>query len=158
MLPTGRIVQGPDLASNMAGRGGHAFNGAVFGVILAVLVGGFASHQRGGTGPATLVGAGYGPLLGTGFLISPVPKAVGAGFFGADFGARFAVTVYLAHALFGAVTGLAVHPPARRSDPLWQEALPHRADRPNSTAGTARITAYPRPWGPGECRPPAPHA
>jgi hypothetical protein len=130
VLATGRIMQGPDLASNLAGWGDHAFNGAMFGITWAVLIGGFPRRARGGAGIAALIGAGYGLLLATGFLISPVPTAVGAGFFGADFGAKFAITVYLAHALFGAITGLVVHRLSRPVAPIWQVAIDLVTGRP----------------------------
>ncbi|MFI6662795.1 hypothetical protein ACIBL8_45715 [Streptomyces sp. NPDC050523] len=47
VLATGRIMQGPNLLSDLAGWDDHAFNGALFGVTLAVLIGGFP-RRRGG--------------------------------------------------------------------------------------------------------------
>lgn len=116
-----QIMQGPDLASNLAGWGDHFWNGAMFGVIYAVLLGGFPPVKR--VMPGIVMGVMYGLILGTGFLISPVPVAVGAGHFGVDFGARFAVTVYLAHALFGAILGLLVHQFGRTVGPIWEPIL-----------------------------------
>lgn len=120
VLLTNRIMDGPDTTSNLAGWADHVWNGAMFGVIFAVLVGGFPRLRR---GVAVLAGIGYGLLLGTGFLLSPVPVAIGAGRFGADFGPRFAVTVYLAHALFGAITAWLVNTFGTRVEPLWTVAL-----------------------------------
>ncbi|UGY94617.1 hypothetical protein [Streptomyces gobiensis] len=117
-----QIMQGPDAASNIAGWAYHFWNGAMFGVTYAVLVGGFPFRRRRGALSGTLLGTGYGLALGTGFLLSPVTKAVGAGVFGTDFGARFAVTVYLAHAGFGALMGWLVHRYGRRIEPLWTVA------------------------------------
>lgn len=97
-----QIMQGPDTASNIAGWTYHVWNSGMFGVTYAVLLGGFPFRRFGGAVAGTLMGTGYGLALGTGFLLSPVPKAVGAGVFGTDFGAKFAITVYLAHAGFGA--------------------------------------------------------
>lgn len=65
----------------------------------------------------------YGLVLGTGFLLSPVVKAMGAGVFGLDFGAKMAVTVYLAHLCFGAILGLLAHRFARGLEPLWTPTL-----------------------------------
>jgi hypothetical protein len=118
VLLTDRIMQGPDAVSNIAGWGYHVWNGAMFGITYAVLVGGFP-RRRGGALAGTVMGMVYGLALGTGFLLSPVPNAVGAGKFGADFGAKFAITVYLAHAGFGALVGWLVHRFGRRIEPLW---------------------------------------
>ncbi|WP_176726356.1 hypothetical protein [Streptomyces sp. AVP053U2] len=102
-----------------------------FGISYAVLFGGFPFRRPGGAVAGTMMGTAYGLALGTGFLLSPVPKAVGAGVFGADFGAKFAITVYLAHAGFGALLGWLVHRYGTRITPLWSvacELLPsHRA-------------------------------
>ncbi|MEU9069828.1 hypothetical protein AB0E06_23890 [Streptomyces sp. NPDC048109] len=127
-----QIMQGPDTASNIAGWTYHVWNGAMFGITYAVLLGGFPFRRSGGALAGTLTGTGYGLALGTGFLLSPVPKAVGAGVFGVDFGAKFAITVYLAHAGFGALLGWLVHRYGTRIAPLWSVArdlLPSRAQR-----------------------------
>lgn len=117
MLLTNRMMQGPDLASNLAGWGDHAWNGAMFAVPYVLAVGGFPRRGRHWHGAA--MGAVYGALLGTGFLLSPVPRALGVGVFGSDFGARFAVTVYLAHVGFGAAVGALTHRFGRNLDPIW---------------------------------------
>jgi hypothetical protein len=62
----------------------------------------------------------YALLVGTGFLVSPVPKALGAGVFGAALGAKFALTVYLAHILFGTALYFGV----RRARGLGRPFLP----------------------------------
>ncbi|KQX30692.1 hypothetical protein ASD97_12650 [Streptomyces sp. Root63] len=127
-----QIMQGPDTASNIAGWTYHVWNGGMFGVTYAVLLGGFPFRRFGGAVAGTLMGTGYGLALGTGFLLSPVPKAVGAGVFGTDFGAKFAITVYLAHAGFGALLGWLVHRYGNRIAPLWSVAcklLPPRGIR-----------------------------
>ncbi|MDS1271863.1 hypothetical protein RIF23_16340 [Lipingzhangella sp. LS1_29] len=116
-----RIMEGPSTASNLAGWGYHLWNGAMFGVTYAVTVGGFPRSRRSSYGGA-LLGAAYGALLGTGFLAGPVPHSLGAGVFGVDFGPQFAVTVYLAHLAFGAVTGWLVHRYGTSITPLWEEA------------------------------------
>lgn len=79
-------------------------------------------------------------MLGTGFLLSPVPNEVGARKFGADVGAKFAITVYLAHAGSGAVTGWLVHRFGARITPLWTMA---RALLPTTTARAQRVRQRP---------------
>ncbi|UQA97077.1 hypothetical protein [Streptomyces halobius] len=132
-----QIMRGPDTASNITGWADHVWNGAMFGVIYAVLVGGFSFRRHGGALTATGLGTLYGLVLATGFLLSPVPNAVGAGVLGADMWPKFQITVYLAHAGFGALTGWLVHRFGSRIAPLWTiayELLPgHRQVR--DTAG-----------------------
>lgn len=115
---TGTIMQGPTPASNIAGWSFHFWNGAMFGVTFALLVGGFP-QRRGRAAAAAGIGAVYGLMLGTGFLLSPVTIITGAGVFRTTFGPAFAITVYLAHALFGAILGLLVHRFTYAIDPLW---------------------------------------
>ena len=125
VLLTGRIMQGPDLLSNLAGWGDHFWNGAMFGLVYVLLVG----RRR-----PLWVGLAYGAILGTGFLVSPVPVAIGVGIFGAQFGAPFAITVYLAHIVFGALLAwLACR--FGRGDSLWEAALAGR--RRSAQAGVA---------------------
>jgi hypothetical protein len=121
VLLTGRIMDGPDGWSNLAGWGYHVWNGAMFAIVYAIVLGG-APRGRRRAWAAALLGAGYGLALGTGFLLSPVPVGLGVGHFGTEFGARFAVTVYLAHAAFGASLGLIVHRFGRNLDPIWTPA------------------------------------
>ncbi|HKI57750.1 MAG TPA: hypothetical protein VKA00_00865 [Trueperaceae bacterium] len=110
VLLTNRIMLGPDLASNLLGWADHVYNGVTF-VLIYLLV--FGRRQPWLAYP-------YALLVGTGFLVSPVPKALGAGFFGAALGAKFAVTVYLAHILFGTALFLGV----RRARGLGTPLLP----------------------------------
>jgi hypothetical protein len=112
----------------------------MFGITYAALVGGFPS-QRGGALAGTVMGTVYGLALGTGFMLSPVPTAVGAGAFGADFGAKFAITVYLAHAGFGALLGWLVQRFGRPIEPLWSVAgslLPPRKRQPSPAGQPSR--------------------
>lgn len=48
-------------------------------------------------------------LIGAGFLASPVSRATGAGIFGSVIGAKYDITVYLAHMVFGGMLGTLVH-------------------------------------------------
>lgn len=121
VLVTGRIMQGPDTWSNVAGYLDHFWNGAMFAIPYALVAGGFP--RRGRHWHAALLGAAYGLLLATGFLISPVPRAIGAGTFGNLVGPKFAITVYLAHIGFGATVGILVHRFGRTLEPLWVPAL-----------------------------------
>lgn len=91
-----RFMSGPSLLSNIAGWGYHFWNGASFGIILALLLGGKRRYA----------GVIYGLLIGVGFMASPVVTALGIGRFGVLFGPGFAITVVLAHAAFGLVLGL----------------------------------------------------
>jgi len=87
-----RFVLGPSAASTLAGFVCHFWNGASFGIIFELLAG---SRSRWWAVP-------YGVAIGVGFLGSAVVQALGVGLFGMDFGWRFAATVLLAHAAFGA--------------------------------------------------------
>lgn len=118
VMATGRsVMQGPSLTSDIAGWADHFFNGAMFGIIYVLLVGGFP--RRGGAWTGAGIGAAYGVLLGTGFLLSPAATMTGAGVFGSVIGPKFALTVYLAHLLFGAALGALAHRFARTLPPLW---------------------------------------
>jgi hypothetical protein len=121
VLLQSRLMQGPSAISNLAGWGDHFWNGAMFAVPYVLLLGGFPRSRPHWNGAA--IGAVYGALLGTGFLLSPLPRALGAGTFGAQFGARMAVTVYVAHVGFGAAMGWLVHRFGKRLDPIWVPAL-----------------------------------
>lgn len=61
------------------------------------------------------VAIGYGLLLGIGFLASPVPVATGIGEVGVESGPAFAITVLLAHLLFGIILGWLSRKFTRRS-------------------------------------------
>jgi hypothetical protein len=121
VLITNRIMLGPDLASNIIGWGDHVWNGALFGVTYILLLGGAPRRKRHWYGAG--LGAVFGLVIGTGFLLSPVSRATGAGIFGSIFGAKYVVTVYLAHLGFGAVLGVLVHRFGDNLEPLWRPAL-----------------------------------
>jgi len=90
-----QFMEGPSLLSNLAGWGYHFWNGASFGIIMALLLG----RVRWWAGPV------YGILIGVGFMVSPVVTAIGVGKFGTLSGPGFAVTVTVAHIVFGIVLG-----------------------------------------------------
>jgi len=114
VLLTNRIMVGPDLASNVLGWADHIYNGVAFVLIYLLL---FGRRQPWLAFP-------YALLVGTGFLASPVPIALGAGSFGAALGVKFALTVYLAHVLFGTLLFLGV----RRAPDLGTPLLPVPGD------------------------------
>lgn len=94
-----QFALGPDTASNIAGWSYHFWNGAAFGIIYSILF---------GKGKVWL-GSAYGFMIGVGFMISPVAISLGVGYFGADFGLGFPVTVTLAHLAYGTLLGLFVY-------------------------------------------------
>ena len=96
VLLTGRIMQGPDTLSTILGYADHFWNGASFGSIYAVVFG------RRSWWVAWVYAVVF---MATGFLASPVPNAMGAGYFGVLFGPQFAITVYLAHTAYGVMLG-----------------------------------------------------
>jgi hypothetical protein len=124
VLVTNRIMLGPTIGSDIVGWALHVWNGAAFGVTFALLVGGFPRSSRYrsnwyGTG----LGVAFGVLVGTGFLASPVSRATGAGIFGSVIGAKYDITVYLAHMVFGGILGTLVHRFLTDDAPVWELAL-----------------------------------
>lgn len=95
VLLLNRFAEGPSVLSNVAGWAYHFWNGASFGIIYSLFIG------RGRYWTGTI----YGILVGTGFMLSPVVVALGAGYFGVDFSLGFPVTVYIAHIAFGTILG-----------------------------------------------------
>jgi hypothetical protein len=96
-----RFADGPSFWSNVAGWAYHFWNGAVFGIIFSLLLG------RG----KIWLGIVYGFLLGIGFMISPVTRALGIGAFGFQFkdGFQFIITVTIAHIAFGGILGAIIY-------------------------------------------------
>ena len=121
VLVTNRIMLGPTIGSDIVGWALHVWNGALFGVTFALLAGGFPRRKSHWYGAA--LGLGFGLVIGTGFLASPVSRATGAGIFGSVIGAKYVITVYLAHAVFGSVLGALVHRFGPGFAPVWELAL-----------------------------------
>lgn len=116
---TGRIMVGPSTTSTILGYADHYWNGALFGVIFALIIGGFPAGKM---WMASLIGISYGLVLGYGFASGPVPRSLGiGGIFATVSVPEFQTTVYLAHAVFGAIVGVLVHRGARGLPPLWSE-------------------------------------
>ncbi|OBJ42830.1 hypothetical protein A5630_19830 [Mycolicibacterium mucogenicum] len=114
---TGRIMVGPSTTSTILGYLDHYWNGALFGVIFALIMGGFPAGK---IWAASLIGMGYGLVLGYGFVSGPLPRSLGiGGIFATVSVSEFQATVYLGHAVFGAILGLLVYRGARGLPPLW---------------------------------------
>jgi len=95
VLLTDRFMVGPSSLSDGLGWAYHFWNGGVFGLIFAVLLG-----RR----PVSWY-VGYGVLVGVGFLASPVVTSMGIGSFG--FGMpSMPATVVLAHVVYGWALGV----------------------------------------------------
>lgn len=101
VLLLNRFADGPDTWSNIAGWAYHFWNGACFGIIFSLLFG--RSN--------TAWGIVYGIVLGIGFMISPVTRVLGIGYFGLQFndGYQFITTVTIAHIAYGALLGFLIH-------------------------------------------------
>jgi len=119
---TDRIMLGPDISSTIIGYVDHFWNGAMFGVIFALIVGGFPAARRVWTGAA--IGAIYGVALGFGFATGLLPRTLGiGGVFSTVSVTEFQTTIYLAHLVFGVLLGLLVHRFGSRIPPLWTPVL-----------------------------------
>jgi hypothetical protein len=124
---TNRIMDGPDLLSNLLGWADHAWNGATLGITYALIMGGAPRTRRHWSG--AVFGSLFGVIVGTGFLLSPVSRATGAGIFGSIEGMKYVYTVYLAHIAFGASLGVLVHRFGSSVPAIWQvtaKLLPRR--------------------------------
>lgn len=95
VLLTDRFMYGPSAMSDALGWAYHFWNGAMFGLVFAVLLG-----QR----PVSWH-VGYGVLVGVGFLASPAVTAMGIGAFGARM-PTMPLTVVVAHVVFGWTLGI----------------------------------------------------
>lgn len=109
-----QFAQGPSLASDVAGWAYHFWNGASFGILFVVL---FGTRRR-------WLAALYGIAIGLGFMLSPVVKSLGVGFFGLEFSRGFPVTVLTAHLAFGGALGLLARVfLGKKSSLLWNSVL-----------------------------------
>lgn len=130
VLLTGRIMEGPDGLSDLAGYAYHYWNGLCFGVIYSVLFG----HRH------PLWGVVYGVVIGVIFLASPAVSAMGIGFMGREM-PSMPMTVILAHLVFGTILGVL----ARRW--LWKDqgfllALPKDGEKAVKRSGKTSLG----PW------------
>lgn len=119
---TDRIMEGPNTIATIVGYADHFWNGAMFGVIFALLIGGFLAKR--GAWATALIGMVFGLTLGFGFVTGPVPRSLGVGGVFSTVGVgEFRTTVYLAHLVFGALRGLLTHRFGSRITPLWTPVL-----------------------------------
>ncbi|MGC8530084.1 MAG: hypothetical protein ACP5OP_07815 [Leptospirillia bacterium] len=95
VLLTGRIMEGPDLMTDLAGWGYHFWNGLCFGIIYTLVLG----RKK------AWIGVLYGVVIGLIFLASPAVSGLGIGFMGVDM-PSMPVTVVLAHLVFGSILGI----------------------------------------------------
>jgi hypothetical protein len=95
VLLTDRFMYGPSTLSDALGWLYHFWNGGVFGLIFAVLLG-----RR-----PVFWYIGYGVLVGVGFLASPVVTSMGIGSLGLGM-PSMTVTVVLAHVVYGWALGV----------------------------------------------------
>lgn len=95
VLLLNQFMTGPTTLSNIAGWVYHFWNGAAFGIVYVLFVG---TSRRW----AALI---FGFVIGTIFMLSPVVRALGVGYFGLEFSIGFPIVVYLAHLAFGGALG-----------------------------------------------------
>lgn len=96
VLMTGRIMDGPNILSNVIGWSDHFFNGIGFATLYLLLIG----------RSQWWLGVVYALTIGTIFMLSPVMNIIGAGYFGQEFAPiRFPLTVYAAHFVYGFAVG-----------------------------------------------------
>lgn len=119
VLITNRFAIGPNVWSDLAGWGDHILvNGISFALVYVLLFG----------RPRWWWAIPYAWLIGTIFMVSPDMTMLGdIGPFGLAMGPGFAVTVYLAHTLYGLILGLVVARWGRLDAPIWRRHLVLRA-------------------------------
>ncbi len=110
VLLTDRFMQGPDPFSNGLGELDHLWNGVTLAAVF-ILIFGRQKHW---------VALVYALLVAIGFMTSPVVDAIGVGLFGKDFGPGFALTVILAHLVFGLILGTLSRRVPGIGGPLWK--------------------------------------
>jgi len=111
VLITDRFLLGPNVWSDIAGWADHILANGIGFALVYVLVLGRARWWA---------GILYAWAVGTIFMISPDMKMLGdIGNFGLAMGPGFAITVYLAHTVFGLILGAIVTRWARLDQPLW---------------------------------------
>lgn len=111
VLITNRLMLGPNLLSNVVGWADHIVaNGIGFALVYVLIFG----HPR------WWKAVPYAWVIATVFMISPAMTMLGdIGDFGLAMGPGFAVTVYVAHTVFGLLLGAIVTRWGRATQPLW---------------------------------------
>lgn len=115
VLITNRTLLGPDIWSNLVGWGDHVFiNGISFALVYVLVFGRQAWWKA----------IPYAWLIATIFMLSPDMTMLGnIGDFGLAMGPGFAITVYLAHTVFGLILGLVVSRSYPQRETLWRYHL-----------------------------------
>lgn len=115
VLITNRFMLGPNVWSDLAGWGDHiVINGISFALVYVLIFG----------RPRWWKAVPYAWVIATIFMISPDMKMLGdVGYFGLAMGPGFAITVYLAHTLFGLILGVIVARWGQVVQPLWSRHL-----------------------------------
>lgn len=127
VLITNRTALGPDVWSNLIGWGDHILvNGISFALVYVLLFG----------RPRWWWAVPYAWLIGTIFMLSPDMTMLGdIGPFGLAMGSGFAITVYLAHTVYGTVLGVIVARWGRLELPIWRRFC-NRYRRASQVNGT----------------------
>ncbi len=110
VLLTDRFMEGSTWYSDALGELDHLWNGVTLAMVYLLLLG----RQR------VWMAVAYGLLVAVGFMTSSVVDAIGVGTFGRDFGPGFAVTVLLAHIMFGGLLGIGSRFTSGIGKPLWK--------------------------------------
>lgn len=115
VLITDRFLLGPNIWSNLAGWADHVLvNGISFALVYVLIFG----------RPRWWKALPYAWLIATIFMISPAMTMLGdIGNFGLAMGPGFAITVYVAHTLYGLILGLIVSRWAGVEKPIWSRHL-----------------------------------
>jgi len=115
VLITNRFLLGPNIWSDLAGWADHVLvNGISFALVYVLVFG----------RPRWWKAIPYAWVIATVFMISPDMKMLGdIGNFGLAMGPGFAITVYVAHTLFGTILGLIVARWSRVEQPIWRRHL-----------------------------------
>lgn len=127
VLITDRFMLGPNVWSNLVGWGDHVLVNRFGFALVHVLVFG---------GPRWSLGVPYAWLIVTIFMLSPAMTMLGdTGYFGHAMGRGFAITVYLAHTVFGLIVGAIVTRWGRVQEPLWGRHLVMRGKEGQAPTG-----------------------
>lgn len=112
VMITNRSNLGPDIWSNIVGWADHVvINGISFALFYVLVFG----------KPRWYMALPYLWVVGTLFMLSPDMTMMGdIGIFGHAMGPRFAITVYVAHTVFGLILGSIVAVWGRIQGPLWR--------------------------------------
>lgn len=114
-LITNRFLLGPSVWSDVVGWADHLLvNGIGFALVYVLLFG----------RPRWWLAVPYAWVIATVFMISPAMNMLGGiGDFGLAMGPGFAVTVYVAHTVYGLILGAAVCAWGGVMTPIWRRHL-----------------------------------